>query len=178
MPLVYFNKKVLIRFWFVQFALFCLVFFSPASLSHTLYSVFLVQAFLNFSANLLCMTSTVHQHWGWCETTFLALKQLSASSVGMQLYHTGLMLRSLGFFSKEAQLLDYAHHANPSCSLSSDSFVWVAKCFLTFRSNSFGWQSVFPTSAFWDLAPVDGLSYLLATGGKQRLLCFMAVYWY
>lgn len=77
MPLVYFNKKVLIRFWSVYFVL--VLFFSPASLSHSFYCVFLVQAFLKFNVSLLCVAFMVYHQRGWCETMLLPLKQLSAS---------------------------------------------------------------------------------------------------
>lgn len=47
------------------FAMFCFVlFFSPATLSHSFYCVFLVQAFLKFNASLLCVTFMVYHQRG------------------------------------------------------------------------------------------------------------------
>lgn len=124
MPLVYFNKKILIWFWFVQlllfFVLFCFVLFFP-----------LLVCLIVFTTCSLFRLSWIYSAWlSWCTSTEGDVKQcfchwnscqlhLSACNCAIQAWCWGHCF----FFSKGAEVLGYAHHANTSRSLSSDSFV-------------------------------------------------------
>lgn len=92
-------QEVLIRFWFVQLVLFCFLSLLACLIVFTVCSLFRLSwiSMQTYSAWLSWCPSTE----GDVKQTLLPLKQLSASSVEMQLCHIGLMLRSLFFFSRE-----------------------------------------------------------------------------